>query len=76
MPQRGAGLLAGDGATDRGRSLTVRPDDDHGRIAGGFEPANRAAHPKEAPRRLAHGIDRTVNDMKAKTICLMFNAKN
>lgn len=75
MPERGAGLLAGTGATDRGRSLTVRPDDDHGRIAGGFEPANKAAHP-EAPRRLAHGIDRTVNDMKAKTKCLMFNAKN
>ena len=75
MPQRGAWLLAGDGATDRGRSLTVRPDDDHGRIAGGFEPAKSAAH-REAPRRLAHGIDRTVNDMKAKTKCLMFNAKN
>jgi hypothetical protein len=55
--------------------LTVRPDDDHGRIAGGFEPAKAAAH-REAPRRLAHGIDRTVNDMKAKTKCLMFNAKN
>jgi hypothetical protein len=74
-PQRGAGLLAGAGATDRGRSLTVRPDDDHGRIAGGFEPAKSAAHPK-APRRLAHGIDRTVNDMKAKTKCLTFNVKN
>jgi hypothetical protein len=35
-----------------------------------------AAHSMEAPRRLAHGIDRTVNDMKAKTKCLMFNAKN
>lgn len=75
LPQRGAGLPGGDGATDRGRSLTVRPDDDHGRIAGGFEPASSAAH-QEAPRRLAHGIDRTVNDMKAKTKCLMFNVKN